>query len=96
MYKAKFHPAVKKDLKKIDPPIRTIIREQHIPYLLKHPDIGDKLTGDLQGTRSYHCRIAGQQFRIAYIKDEPNKTLYVQMIAKREDFYSYLKRRFQS
>jgi len=93
MYEAEYHPKVRKDLKKIDPPIRRKIRSEHIPKILSHPEAGDKLSGDLQGTRSFHIKIAKQEFRIAYVTDEKAKKVYIQMIAKRGDFYTLLKRR---
>jgi mRNA-degrading endonuclease RelE of RelBE toxin-antitoxin system len=95
MYEAKYHPKIKKDLKKIDPPIREKIRTEHLPKILSDPGAGENLSGDLNGTRSYHFTIAGQQFRIAYIADEQAKTVFVQMIAKRGDFYVLLKRRIR-
>ena len=93
MYKVEYHPAVKKDLKKIDPQIRKKIRYEYIPIILLNPDVGERLSGDLNGTFSYHFKIARQKFRIAYIKDEKKERIFIQMIAKRGDFYSYLKRR---
>ncbi len=66
MFEAKYHPKIKKDLKKIDPPIREKIRTEHIPKILTDPGIGEKLSGDLSGTCSYHFKISGQEFRIAY------------------------------
>jgi mRNA-degrading endonuclease RelE of RelBE toxin-antitoxin system len=93
MFKAEYHPAIKKDLKKIDPQIREKIRYEHIPKILLNPDVGEKLSGDLKGTFSYHFKVAGQQFRVAYIKDDKKQTVFIQMIARRGDFYSYLKRR---
>ncbi len=95
MYEAKYHPKIKKDLKKIDPGIRNKIRTEHIPKILSDPGVGEKLSGDLDGTSSYHFKIAGQQFRIAYIADEQIKIVFVQMIAKRGDFYVLLKRRIR-
>jgi len=95
MYEARYHPKIKKDLKKIAPPIREKIRTEHIPKILSDPGAGGKLSGDLNGTCSYHFKIAGQQFRIAYIADEQTKTVFVQMIAKRGEFYVLLKRRIR-
>ncbi|WP_446011823.1 type II toxin-antitoxin system RelE/ParE family toxin [Candidatus Electrothrix sp.] len=95
MYEARYHPKIKKDLKKIDPAIRKKIRNAHIPKILSDPGTGETLSGDLSGTFSYHFKIAGQQFRIAYIVDEQTKTVFVQMIAKRGDFYVLLKRRIR-
>ena len=95
MYEAKYHPKIKRDLKKIDPKIREKIRIEHIPKILSDPQAGEKLSGDLNGTCSYHFKMAGQQFRVAYILDEQAKTVFVQMIAKRGDFYVLLKRRIR-
>jgi len=95
MYEAKYHPKIKKDLKRLDPPTRNKIRTEHIPKILSNPGTGETLSGDLSGTYSYHFTIARQQFRIAYIVDEQTKTVFVQMIAKRGDFYVLLKRRIR-
>ena len=37
MYEAEYHPKIKKDLRKIDPPIREKIRIEHIPKILEDP-----------------------------------------------------------
>ncbi len=57
MYKDEYHPAVKKDLKKVDAPIREEIKATHIPTVLSDPDIGETLIGDLTGIRSYRFRL---------------------------------------
>ncbi|MCD6185567.1 MAG: type II toxin-antitoxin system mRNA interferase toxin, RelE/StbE family [Deltaproteobacteria bacterium] len=93
IYKAEYHPKVKKDLKKIDPPIREKIRSEHIPKILANPEIGEELTGDLNGTRSYHFTVSKQQVRIAYFVEEEAKKIFVQMIGKRGNFYTLLKKR---
>ena len=93
MYKVEYHPGVKKDLKKIDPPIREKIRSEHIPKILATPEIGEELAGDLKGTRSYHFTVSKQQLRIAYVANEDAKKVFVQMIGKRADFYTLLKKR---
>ncbi len=95
MYDSKYHPKVKKDLKNIDPHIRSNIKNKHIPIILESPEIGEELVGDLLGTRSYHLKIAKQHFRIAYIIDEASRTIIVQKIGKRGDFYTLLKKRVQ-
>jgi len=93
MYEVKYHPMIKRDLKKVDPHVRDIIKKEHIPIILSNPEIGPELTGDLSGTRSYHFKITKQQFRIAYIIEKVIKTVYIQMIGKRGDFYNILKKR---
>jgi hypothetical protein len=82
-------------LKKIDPPIRDKIRTEHIPIILSSTLSGEKLVGDLKDTSVYHFTIAKQKFRIAYITDEQQERVFIQMIAKRGDFYKLLKRRIQ-
>ena len=64
MYEAEYHPKIRKDLKKIDPPIRDKIRTEHIPKILSDPGAGENPAGDLKGTSSYHFRIAKQEFRM--------------------------------
>jgi len=73
MYKDEYHPRVKKDLQKIDAPMRDKIKKTHIPAILSDPTIGETLVGDLAGIRSYHFAIANQQFRIAYVVSEEEK-----------------------
>ena len=93
MYKDEYHPGVKRDLKRIDGRIRGEIKTTHIPAILSNPGIGQTLVGDLAGIRSYHLKIAKQQYRIAYVVSEEERKVFVLMIAKREGFYSVLKRR---
>ena len=93
MYEAEYHPKIRKDLKKIDPSIREKIRTVHIPSILSDPGSGENLAGDLKGTSCYHFKVAKQEFRIAYVIDEKTEKVYIQIIAKRGDFYKLLKRR---
>ncbi len=95
MYKDAYHPQVKKDLKKIDPQARQIIKNKIIPEILESPETGESLPGDLSGIRSYHFRYGKQQYRIAYIIDDKIMVIVIQMIAKRGDFYTVLKKRIK-
>ena len=70
MYKAEYHPKIRKDLKKIDHSIREKIRAEYIPRILSDPGAGENLAGDLKGKSAYHFRIAKQEYRIAYLIDE--------------------------
>ena len=93
MYKDEYHPRVKRDVKKVDVRIRDEIETTHIPAILTNPGLGKTLVGDLAGIRSYHFKIANQQYRIAYVVFEEQKKVVVLMIGKREGFYAVLKRR---
>ena len=73
MYRDEYHPQIKKDLKKLDPEIRDIIKTKYVPNILSTPEIGEYLVGDLKGIRSYHFKIGNQEFRIAYIVDDDLK-----------------------
>jgi addiction module RelE/StbE family toxin len=93
MFRDRYHPAVKKDLKKIDPAVGREIKAEWIPKLLADPYCGDELTGTLEGIRSFHLKITGVDYRIAYAVREDAFTLDVLMIGKRESFYKTLRRR---
>ena len=66
-FRDEYHPQVKKDLKKIDKSFQLEIKDFHIPKILKAPYIGDELTGDLAGIRSYRLKKDRVQYRISYI-----------------------------
>jgi len=68
MYKDLYHPAVKKDLKKIDKNARDDIKETWIPKLLSKPFEGEELIGLLAGIRSYHFTLTLQKSRLARLR----------------------------
>jgi len=89
----KYHPRVKRDLRKIDKAVESEVKDHHIPRILHDPCLADELTGDLAGIRSYHFKKGKVQYRISYIVDEEQKIVYILMIGKRESFYEILRRR---
>jgi addiction module RelE/StbE family toxin len=93
MYRDQYHPKVKKDLKKLDKRLRQDIETTHIPEILKQPDQGEELVGDLSGMHAYHFNYQKHAYRIAYVIDEAANMVFVMMIGKRENFYTILKRR---
>ena len=94
MYRDKYHPKVKKDLKKIDRLVQKSIVKIHIPKILNNPqNVGYILKGDLADIYSYHFIKNRVDYRIAYIIDEPNSIIYIISIAKRENFYIVLQKR---
>lgn len=95
MYKDEYHPQVKKDLKKLDPKLRQIIKAEYIPEILSAPQKGEPLVGDLRDIRSYHFTFVKQEYRIAYVVQEEIKTVSVLMIGKRGEFYKLLKKRIR-
>jgi addiction module RelE/StbE family toxin len=95
MYKDLYHPAVKKDLKKLDKSVRNDVKKTWIPKLLSKPFAGEELTGPLAGIRSYHFSVGRVQYRIAYSINENEHIMKILMIAKREGFYQIIKRRLK-
>lgn len=95
MFKDQYHPAVKKDLKKLDSAVRKDIKAEWIPKLLKEPYYGEELAGPLSGIRSFHVKIRSTDYRVAYIIKENEEIIEVLMIAKRENFYQVLRRRLR-
>ena len=88
-----YHPRVKRDLRKIDKPVESEVKDIHIPRILHDPYVADNLSGDLEGISSYHFKKGKVQYRISYIVDEEKKVVYILMIGKRESFYEILRRR---
>jgi len=95
MFKERYHPAVKKDLRKIDRGARERIKNVWLPKLLSEPHEGKELTGPLSGIRSYNFKIGKVQYRIAYVLEESDFIITVLMIAKRESFYQILSKRIK-
>lgn len=95
MFKERYHPAVKKDLRKIDRDAREKIKDVWLPKLLSEPHEGKELTGPLSGIRSYHFKVGKVQYRIAYVLEENDFIINVLMIAKRESFYQILSKRIK-
>lgn len=95
MFKDRYHPSVKKDLRKIDRVGRDRIKDKWIPRLLSEPHEGKELTGPLSGIRSYHVKVGKVQYRIAYVLQENDFVINVLMIAKRESFYKILSKRIK-
>ena len=93
IYSDQYHPAVKKDLRKLDPTARKGIKAEWIPALLAEPYSGEELSGPLSGIRSFHFRIHSMDYRIAYIVSDEEESVKVLMIGKRESFYKTLRRR---
>ena len=95
MFKEQYHPAVKKDLKKIDAGVREKIKNEWIPKLLSEPQEGKELTGPLTGIHSYHFKVGKMHYRIAYVIEKDDFILNILMIAKRESFYKILRKRIK-
>ena len=90
----RFHPKFRSDLKKLEKNIIKEIKDIHLPKILKDPFLYDKLKGNLSQVRSYHFKSKKVEYRIAYTIEDKEIIFYL-MVAKRENFYNKLTKRFK-
>ena len=86
MLEVRYHPQVKKEIKRIQVSWRRRI-ERVIDELAKEPEKGKRLQGKLEGMRSHR---AGN-YHIVYIIE--NKVLYILSISHRRNVYEESTRR---
>lgn len=63
-----------------------------IRELAVDPEKGERKIGDINGVRVYKFRMAGQLTLLAYLWDEPGRTITLLFIGSHENFYRDLKR----
>lgn len=83
-----------RQLNKYDKTVRTKIITA-LEKIAENPYIGDSLKGDLAILYSYHLKVAGVEYRIAYQIKEKEIVAVVMQIGTRENFYEELKKRFK-
>lgn len=83
-----------RELKKFDKPVRAKLLVV-LDKIAQNPFIGDLLKGDLATIYSYHVKINGIAYRIAYQIDAQEIIVVVMQIGTRENFYEELKKRFK-
>ena len=92
MYEIIILNSAAKELRKYDKPVRNKIINA-MDKLAENPYIGDRLKGDLATIYSYHLKVSGVEYRIAYQIKEQEIVVIVMQIGTRENFYSELKKR---
>lgn len=90
MYNKSFHPSFKKDLKDFTKVFIQEIKES-TDEIIKSPYNYDKLTGNLSNYYKYKLKHNKVEYRLIFTVEE-NNVIFI-MIKKRENLYSYLKRR---
>lgn len=76
--------------RKLDKPLRALIRNA-LMRLLQYPfDLGEALRSPLGGVYSHHITYQGKEFRIAYQVDTQAQRLIVLLIGPHENFYRKL------
>lgn len=66
--------------------------QKHMDLIIKKPDIGDHLKGDLREFRSYDFRFRNGHFRICYAFFEEDEHVKFVYVGTRENFYDEVKR----
>lgn len=93
MYELVVLKSAAKQLSKFDKPVRnkiiTVLGE-----IAENPFIGECLKGDLATLYSYHLKVMGVEYRIAYQIKEREIVVIIMQIGTRENFYEELKKRF--
>lgn len=84
-----FHPAVKKDLRRLPREARDFIIREVLPSLVRDPYCGEPLHGPLKGFWKY----TSGEHRVAYQIDDGRKEVMVLEIGPRGGFYERLRRR---
>ena len=94
-YWLSFHPAVKKDLRRVDIKAREQIISFILPQLVDDPFQGLPLAGPLRGIWKYRVFISSVWYRIAYTINTKQKELTILAVGPRGSFYSQLRRRIK-
>lgn len=89
-----FHPAVKKDLKKLPAGLITFIETDILDQLTQPEPDGIQLRGSLREFYKLRFRFEGQAYRLVY-KILIDETRFVLMIGKRGEFYERLELRLK-
>ena len=93
MYELVVINSAARQLKKYDKPIRNKIISA-LDKIAENPFIGEVLKGNLSILYSYHIKVTGVEYRIAYqIKEQELVVVIIQM-GTRENFYEELRKRF--
>ena len=93
MFDLIFHPAVKKDLKKIEKSVADEIRGRHFVRIKENPFAAENLLHIFKGLKSYHFKSGNTEYRIIYEVYEDKNVIAVLLIGKREHLYEKLRRR---
>ena len=92
-YSLRFHPAVKKDLRKLTPDAVAHLKQEVFPGLGQDPQQGGILRGSFRNLRKKVVRFEGVSYRVIYQFDSRARSVIVLMVGPRGDFYDRLRRR---
>ena len=87
----RFHPAVRKDLRRLSPEARNFILSTMLPLIAADPHRGETLHGPLRGFWKYRSG----EYRIAYELDATRHEIIILEIGLRGGFYERLRKRMK-
>lgn len=94
MYQVVITSSAKKESKKLPKKVR-ITAFEAAQKLKANPYLGEKLSGSLNFLYSFHFKVEGKDYRLAYAVNDKKKLIIVHLIQIRENFYQKLKRLFR-
>jgi len=94
MYEVVILNSAAKQLRKLGKPVKNKIIVA-LERIAQNPFMGERLKGDLLELYSYHLKVTGVEYRIAYQIKEQEIVVVVMQIGTRENFYDELKMRLK-
>lgn len=85
----RFHPAIRKDLRRLSREARNFILSTMLPFIAADPRRGEPLHGPLKGFWKYRSG----EYRIAYELDATRREVVVLEVGPRGGFYERLRKR---
>jgi len=93
MFETYFHPAFRKDLKKLDRATKEFFRNQVLPKVTRHPSLGLPLTGAFRNLSKFEFHYKGVSYRLIYELNQRHNRLYYLALGPRGEIYKILARR---
>jgi mRNA interferase RelE/StbE len=77
--------------KKLDKPLRVLIRDAVMKLMFYPAKQGERLTSPLSNVYSHHVKYQGKEYRIAYQINPDTESVLILLIGPHENFYKKLK-----
>lgn len=84
-------PIAARALKKLPQEVRIHLQNE-LQALRENPLAGEQLKGKLRVLRSFHTRLKGTDYRVAYRVRDKEQAITIWYVASRENFYRHLEK----
>lgn len=95
MFSIFFHPAIRKDLKKVHPATRIYFTDEIVPKLAADPSASVRLTGLFRDLQKYEFHHQGVSYRVIYKTDFNKKEITIIIVGSRGEVYKRLSQRMR-